>query len=320
MIPINALLLSIAAGIISAIVFASATTGPVILRVVLFLLTPLSLYLAGLNLGTMAAIIAGIGATFGVLALSNPLAAEVYAVSTALPAVVITRLALLSRDDETGFRHWYPVGRIVAVAAAFSALFSVIALVLMGGDIDALTKMMRNVVESFVKSDLGEIPGAPKIDDSQIDALTTSTLYSLPWALGLLSMSTILLNLWLAGRVTLASGRLLRPWPDLSAIQLPASATISMAAAIALSFIGGTAGLFAIAIAAPFVFAFALVGLALVHAFTRGSPWRGFALTILYVGLIFVPHIGLLLAVVGIAETIFHYRSTIENRPSNDGA
>ncbi len=49
--PTNVFLLALAAGIISAIVFASATTGAMLLRVVLFLLTPLSLYLAGLGLG-----------------------------------------------------------------------------------------------------------------------------------------------------------------------------------------------------------------------------------------------------------------------------
>ena len=57
--PTNVFLLSLAAGIISAVVFASATTGAMLFRVVLFFLTPLSLYLAGLGLGTVAAAIAG---------------------------------------------------------------------------------------------------------------------------------------------------------------------------------------------------------------------------------------------------------------------
>jgi hypothetical protein len=122
-------------------------------------------------------------------------------------------------------------------------------------------------------------------------------------------MGTILLNLWLAGRITLASGRLQRPWPDLSMFAMPGGATFVLLVAIALSFVGGLAGLVAAGIAAPFTLAFALVGLAVVHALTRGSQWRTFILTALYVGVLFVPYIGLLLALTGLAETVFHYRS-----------
>ncbi len=189
--PTNVFLLALAAGLVSAVVFASATTGALLLRVVLFFLTPLSLYLAGLGLGTVAAAIAAITATATVLLMANPLAAEVYAISTALPAVVCTRLALLSREQGE-VREWYPIGRIVVIAAVFAGIFAMIALMLMGGDVDTLTKMLRTVVESFVKTELAEIPGAPEINADQIDEITRSTLSSLPWALGLLAMATIL--------------------------------------------------------------------------------------------------------------------------------
>jgi hypothetical protein len=304
----NVFILALAAGLISAIVFASATTGAFVLRIILFLLTPLSLYLTGLGLGPVAAAIAAITATATVLLIANPLAAEVYAISTALPAVFCTRLALLNREVD-GEREWYPIGRIAVTAAIFAAIFAMLALLLMGGDVDTLTKMLRTVVESFVKTELAHIPGAPAIGPAEIDDITRSTLSSLPWALGLLAMGTILLNLWLAGRITLASGRLQRPWPDLATFSLPPTATFTLLIAIALSFVGGIAGLLAAGVAAPFTLAFALVGLAAIHALTRGSPWRTFILTALYVGVLFVPYIGLLLAIGGLAETVFHYRA-----------
>jgi len=306
--PTNVFILAIGAGLISAVVFASATTGAVVLRIVLFLLTLLSLYLTGLGLGPIAAAIAAITATATVLVIANPLAAEVYAISTALPAVFCTRLALLSRDVE-GEREWYPIGRVAVTAAIFAGVFAMLALLMMGGDVDTLTKMLRTVIESFVKTELSRIPGAPAIGPAEIDDITRSTLSSLPWALGLLGMGTILLNLWLAGRITLASGRLQRPWPDLATFALPPTATFALLIAIAVSFVGGIVGLLAAGIAAPFTLAFALVGLALVHALTRGSPWRTFILTALYVGVLFVPYIGLLLAITGLAETVFHYRA-----------
>lgn len=306
--PTNVFILALAAGLISAVVFASATTGAFLLRVVLFLLTPLSLYLTGLGLGPIAAAIAAITATAGVLVIANPLAAEVYAISTALPAVLCTRFALLSREND-GEREWYPIGRITVAAAIFAGVFTVLALILMGGDVDTLTKLLRTVVEGFVKNEISQIPGAPQIGPAEIDEITRSTLYSLPWALGILAMGTILLNLWLAGRITRASGRLQRPWPDLATFAMPPGATFVLLIAIALSFVGGMAGLFAAGFAAPFTLAFALVGLALIHSLTRGSQWRTFILTALYVGVLFVPHIGLLLAITGLAETVFRYRS-----------
>ena len=112
----NQLTLAIAAGLISAVVFASATTGPMILRFVLFFLTPLSLYLAGLGIGPRGAAIAAFSATVTILFLTNPLAALVFAVSAGAPAVIATRLTLLGRplNDEDGAPlEWYPIGRIV---------------------------------------------------------------------------------------------------------------------------------------------------------------------------------------------------------------
>ncbi|MBA2127746.1 DUF2232 domain-containing protein [Hyphomicrobium methylovorum] len=305
--PTNVILLAIAAGIMSAVVFASATAGAMLFRVLLFLLTPLSLYLAGLGLGTVAATIAAVTATITIFLIANPLAAEVYAISTAIPAVILTRLAQLSRGEDED-REWYPIGRLVVVAAAFAGVFASLAIILMGGDVDTLSKMLRTVVESFVKSDLARLPGAPEVTSQQIDEITQTTLSTLPWALGLLAMSTTLLNLWLAGRITLASGRLKRPWPDLAYFSMPPSATLVLLVATAVSFTGGLPGLLAGGIAAPFLLAFALVGLGVVHVLTRNSPWQIFILTALYTGALIIPHVGLLLALGGLAETIFHYR------------
>lgn len=308
--PTKVFLLAIAAGVISAVVFASATTGAMMLRVVLFLLTPLSLYLAGLGLGVIAGAIAAITATTVVMLMANPLTAEVYAISTAIPAVICTRFTLMSRGPEDD-REWYPIGRVIVVAALFAGVFAMLALILMGGDVDTLTKMLRGAVEAFVKSELSQIPGAPEIGETEIDQITRSTLSTLPWALGLLAMATTLLNLWLAARITLASGRLVRPWPDLAQLKMPAGATLVLFAAIGLTlFAGGLTGLLAAGVAAPFTLAFALVGLGLVHVLTRGSQWRTFILSALYIGAILVPHIGLLLALVGLAETVFGYRTT----------
>jgi len=308
--PTNALLLALAAGLISAVVFASATTGPMLLRFVLFFLTPLSLYLAGLGLGQVAVAIAAIAATLLITLLATPLTALGYAVTSAVPALVTTRLALLSRPISDDVQEWYPVGRIVAAAAFFGGAFAILVLVLMGGDTASLTKIMRDVVDAFVKSQIANLPGAPTFTDDQITELAKTTLNSLPWVLGGLGMATILFNLWLAGRITLASGRLVRPWPDLASLELPASALFALMIAMVLTFLGEMPGLFAGGIAGAFLIAFALVGLALAHTLTRDSPWRNFTLAALYGALLFFTAPALaLLAIAGLAETVFGYRS-----------
>ena len=311
----NALLLALAAGLISAVVFASATTGPVLLRFVLFFLTPFALYLAGLGLGHAAAAIAAIAATAIILLLTTPLTACVYALSTAAPAYVTTRLALLSRGEDDA-REWYPLGRIIAIAALFGGGLATLIILLMGADVEALTKAMRGLVESFVKTELPALPGAPEMKEEQIAEMTATALRSLPWALGILSTMTILLNLWLAGRVTLASGRLTRPWPDLSAVQLPTGAMIALVIATAATLAGGLTALLAGGFAGAFTLAFALIGLAVVHVFSRGSPWRNFMLSALYAALIvFLGPVALILAILGLAETVFGYRFTKERPP-----
>jgi hypothetical protein len=307
--PTNALLLALAAGLISTVVFASATTGPMLVRMLLFFLTPLSLYLAGLGLGPLAVVLAAIAATITILLLASPLTAVVYAATSALPAIVATRLALLSRGAGEE-QEWYPVGRIIAAAAMFGGLFAVIILMLMGGDVEALTKVMRGAIDEFVKSQIASIPGAPAITEEQIDELAKTTLSSLPWVLGALAMATILLNLWLAGRITQASGRLVRPWPDLAAIQLPPTASLALFAALALTLVGGMPGLFAGGLAGALMVAFGMVGLAVAHTLTRGSPWRNFTLAGLYALVLFFTAPALmLLAIVGLAETVFGYRA-----------
>lgn len=314
--PINAILLAIAAGLISAIVFASATTGALLVRLVLFFLTPLSLYLAGLGLGTVGVGIAAVTATATIVALASPLAGVIYAVSTAVPAVVLSRLALLNRTTDDGTAEWYPLGRLVATAAVFGGAFAAFALILLGGSGDDLAKAMRTLVETFVKMELPTIPGAPAVTDAQIDEIAAATLKTLPWALGILTTTTIILNLWLAARITLASGRFVRPWPKLSAIALPNGATFVFLAAIALTFLSGVPALFGGGFAGAFTLAFAIVGLAVVHVLTQGSPWRTFTLAAVYTALgFFTAGAALLLALVGIAETIFKYRATTAGDP-----
>src|SRR5437870_5078231 len=83
---------------------------------------------------------------------------------------------------------------------------------------------------------------------------------------------------WLAARIVKVSGRLRRPWPDLSTLALPPLASGLLAAAIAGSFLPDLAGILAGVLAASLFMAYAMVGFAVLHAITRSIGNRGLAL------------------------------------------
>ena len=100
-------LIALAAGLIAAVVFLSATTGPLPMRLVLFLLTPLSLFLAGLGWGWISALVGGITGTIAIAFVTTPAIGAVFAISQAVPVVVLVvwwslrsvHHSIVGRDD-----------------------------------------------------------------------------------------------------------------------------------------------------------------------------------------------------------------------------
>jgi Predicted membrane protein (DUF2232) len=310
------LLIGLGAGIVSATVFASATTGAVPMRLILFLLTPLALFLAGLGVGPATAALAGIAGTALVLAAGSPAAAIIFFASQAVPVFLLTYLASLNRTTgET--TEWYPIGRIVLAAALFSGAFATLTLVLLGGDTEALRASLRAMLEAFVTNELPKMPDAPTLTPKDIDDATAVALALLPAASAISSMVGLLFNMWLAGRITLASGRLQRPWPDLATITYPVGTPLLLAIALGAWFLPGLPGLIGGGFAGPLFLAFLLLGLAVVHYITRGYAWRPFALWGLYVALFIMNSVvSPALALLGLTESIWSIRKM--RPPGND--
>lgn len=313
------LLIALSAGLIAAVVFASATTGPVLVRMILFLLTPLALFLAGLGLGPLAAVVAGIAATSLVLVAGTPLGALVFAASQAVPVVILTYLASLHRDVPGGATEWYPIGRLVVATALISGAFAGLTMLLLGGDVEALRAAVREMLQGFVSGELATMPDAPALGPAEIDEFANLVVTLWPAATAISSMSSLLFNLWLAGRITMASGRLLRPWPDIAAMTYPPATPLLLAVATGAGFLDGLAGMLARGFAGTLFFAYVLLGLAVVHYVTRGRPWRAFALWGLYAVLFLTNSIGLLgVALLGLAEAIWPMRKLPPSSPPDD--
>ncbi len=303
------LLIAVAAGLVSAVVFASATTGPLLIRMVLFLLTPLALFLAGLGLGPLAAAVAGFSGTLLVLVAGTPVGALVFAAAQAIPVAILIYLAQLNRSGTDGRVEWYPAGRLVIVAAILAGVFSSLTLMLLGGDIETLRTALRDMLQTFVSNELPKMPDAPTLGPAEIDEATAIALALLPAASAISTMGSLLFNFWLAGRITLASGRLQRPWPDIPAIVYPPVTPLLLAVATGAAFLAGLPGLIAAGFAGPLFLAYVLLGLAVVHYMTRGRTWRPFALWGLYASLFIMNTIAsLAIALLGLAEAIWPMR------------
>ncbi|MGE0025452.1 MAG: hypothetical protein AB7S70_17655 [Hyphomicrobium sp.] len=320
-------------GLVAAVAFASATTGPLFARFLLMFVTPLPIALAGLGWGWRAAALAGAAGSTLILVIVSPAVALAFLLTQALPMVLLTYLALLSRplaeggaaragnDDGANAVEWYPAGRLVVWSAVIAGLMAIAMLMLMGGDLEALRRALADFIKTTLENSLptfkptndSVVPqGAspPQYSDAEIAALSEIALSALPAASAMSWMASLLFNLWLAGRITLASGQLGRPWPDLAAITYPVGTPLAFGAMLFATMLTGYAGLAASAFAGGLSVAYLLLGLAILHFTTRGRPWRPFALWALYLSVPLTQFVTLIvIAMLGLAETILHLRA-----------
>lgn len=307
-------------GLVAAVVFASATTGPMVARLLLMFITPLPIALAGLGWGWRSALLAGAVGGALILAFGSPAVATAFAITQAAPMVLLTYLALLSRplaessaaepDDDGTAVEWYPVGRIVIWSAVIAGLMAIAMLMIIGGDLETLRKALGDFVKATLQAGLPQADGHPQFSEAEIASVSEIALSVLPAASAMSWMGSLLFNLWLAGRVTHASGQLGRPWPDLAALTYPAGTPLAFGVMLLATMLAGYPGLAASAFTGGLFVAYLIMGLAILHYTTRGQPWRPIALWLLYGSLLVVNiSVGIILAMLGLAETVLQLRA-----------
>ena len=109
-------------------------------------------------------------------------------------------------------------------------------------------------------------------------------------------------------------GGLRRPWPDLSALSLPASSLALLAFAVVGSLLPDLFGIVSSAFVASLFMAFAIAGLAVLHFTTRGMRSRALALASTYAATLVLGWPVLLLTVAGIADRILGIRRRMAKR------
>jgi Predicted membrane protein (DUF2232) len=308
-------LIGLGAGAAAALLFASVTSGSW-LSVLLFYMAPLPILISGLGWSHWAALVAAatgalaLGLIFGIMFFFAFLA------GAGIPAWWLGYLAMLARPGSTNgggaaTLEWYPPGRLVVWAAGFAALVIVVAIPNFGIDSEsfraglnsALTRMLQAQTSSTAGAPLS-VPGVAN-PGRLVDFLVTA----IPPAAAVLATVTNVINLWLAGRIVSFSGRLKRPWPDLSAMTFPKWVAAVLAVAMGLSFIDGFIGIIAGVLSSSLFMAYGILGFAVLHALTRGINSRPFILGGVYAAVLVFGWPVLALCLLGLGETVFDLRA-----------
>lgn len=302
------LLIALGAGAASALLVATVASGSA-LAVPLFYLAPLPVLIVGLGWSHLSALIAASAAAVGIGLLFGLELLVAYVAGVGLPAYALAYLTLMARSDRDGALEWFPVGRLVLAAAILGSLAVAALIPLVAGDVESYQAALKALMEAMLTERAGELPP----DSERLVDLLVAVM---PPAAAVLAMVTQLGNLYLAGRIARTSGRLVRPWPDLSALSFPKGTALLVGAAFGMAgLVGGFMGLIAETLAATLAMAFALAGLAVIHSITRGAAGRGLVIGTVWLAALALGWPFLALAVLGVADLFLGLRARWGSRP-----
>jgi hypothetical protein len=305
--------IALAAGLASALMFASITSGAPI-ALLLINLAPLPLMVVGVVWGPLSAAVGGIAAAVVIASLFSLPYSGMFAVVNALPAWWLAHLVLLARplpmeaavanpDDS---QEWYPVGRILLWIVAFATIITATTLLMMGTDAAAIQNTIRKGWGDILEST------GLTLNDSTLDALVMIA----PIGAEMAAVAVLTLNLWLAAKIAATSGRLHRPWPDLKNTALPTVMIAALFAGIVCCFSGGLPGIFAQVVTAGLSIAYALAGFAVLHTLTLAMKSRPLWLGCAYAVVAGFAWALLAVALLGLADAVFGLRQRyLRSRP-----
>jgi hypothetical protein len=306
-------LIGIGAGAAAALLFASVASGSP-LSVLLFYLAPLPILIAAMGWSHWAALIAAVVAATSLAALFGSFFFIAFLIGIGLPAWWLGYLALLARPASVPTAdglEWYPVGHVVFWAAIISGAIVILGMLNLGTDEASFRAALHRSIERVVR--IGAAAGsdsAPALSDRVLDIMVTI----LPVAAAVLSTLTSIINIGLAARIVKISGRLPRPWPDISAMRFPSYAPMVAGVAVIGTFVSGIMGMMSSAMMASVLMAYAVLGFAVLHAITRGSASRPFVLGGAYAAVVMFFWPALVLSMLGLADTMFDFRSRAAQR------
>jgi hypothetical protein len=309
------LLVGLGAGAAAALLFASVASGS-LLSLFLFYLAPLPILIAALGWSHLSGLIAAVVASVCLGLVFGPLFFFAFLIGIAVPAWWLGYLAMLARPAAGGDVEWYPPGRLVLWAAGLAAAVVAIALLQIGSDLDTIRNGLKEALQRLLRLETGGAPDEPLNlpGISEPKRLIELLAIMLPPVAAACGALTLVLNLWIAGRVVDLSGRLKRPWPDIPGMTFPRSAPALLGLAIAAAFVPALVGLIATLFAGTLSIAFTLLGLAVLHGLTRGVPGRTAILAGAYAAVVVLGWPALAAVLLAIADMMFGWRAKAAGR------
>ena len=308
-------LIGLGAGLSSALLFYSAARGSPLLGTLLLVLTPLPTLLAGFGWGWLQAGVGGLAGAAAIALFADPAFAGGFGLALGVPAMLATYLAHLSRPspENPNEREFYPPGHLVAAMALYAGLLPMLILPLIGGSYHVLAAPLTDFYARFAAKAAPEL-GLRALRADEITALAEWTIILLPGVFAAYWLAIFTLNLYLAGRIARASGRLSRDWPDLAAMSFPGGFPLLVALALAAAFLPGLPAVAGSSFTGGLLFAFLLAGLALLHYLARGrAPW---ILWVVYTALvIFGPYAALAITLGGLIDATFRVKRRLGVHP-----
>lgn len=289
----QALGLAVLAGLVSCALFLSLISGvPGVVGLAYFVQMPLML--VGLTLGPTASMIAAAGALITNGLVAGVMAAGLYGVVQAMPALVLVRQALLSRQGEAGM-EWYPPGLILAQLAAMAAVGIGVAYLMMLGEPGGLP----GAIEAFLVAMLTHLGVATAEAETGLGAW----VYVFPGLVAASWLIMVVLNAILAQALAVRLGRNRRPTPVLASLQLPGWLWPLIGVTALLAWIGdGGVGFLGRSALIVLLVPYAFLGLAVIHAIARRWARPGLGLTAVYLAIIVLGWPVLAVLVLGLVE------------------
>ncbi|MDX2201184.1 MAG: DUF2232 domain-containing protein [Hyphomicrobiaceae bacterium] len=310
------LIVGLAGGLASAVLFYSAVRGSPTLSILLLLLSPLPTLIAAIGWGMAAVTVAALACAIVMAAAVSVPSAIGSLISLGLPALGISYLAFLSRaiKGDADVREWYPPGRLVAAIAFYGGALPLIIVTLSGVSFEDLREPLAEALRRFSRDaslDLGLQP----LSDAQLKAATDLLIVLLPGFIAGYWTAIFSVNTYVAARVARASGHLARPWPDLPSMRLPKDALVVLAIALLAAFATGLVSVAGVSLIGSLMFAFFLAGLALVHAIARRRTPAILIAT--YAALVLAgPYTAAILVLCGATDTLFDIKGRLGPRPA----
>ncbi len=300
--------LSLAAGLLSAVLFLSLAKG-FAAGMILSYVAPLPLMLAGLSLGWRMAAASGLAAMAAVAAVAGGLSALPFAVTAVLPSVVVARQALLWRGSADGAVEWYPPGLLLGWLTAL-----VCGLVVLGA---LLVPSGEAGIEGWVRETVGQTvgmvaPTVPAEDRAKVVG------WWVPFFPAMVAGSWLVMsvaNAAAAQGILARQGKSRRPSPAYRKLTLPVWLGVFLLVACAAAMTGGDLGYVARSLAVVALLPFALLGIATVHGKLAVRPHAGLLLAVFY-GVLVVAFGWAVVAVAGLGLVKF---LSMFRRPATPG-